>query len=204
MSPPTEVFVWEPDGDVRRLDVPEDFHQSAGFESWRTTGFESWRTTVWGSMLVRSPGARFLPVPADGKLEVEADQVPGFLREIALLRAHLDPIAFGTRHPRTAEEHGEQIRLRRGSARRPLCEPWGSAAVFSSGDERNAVAYGKRRPARAATERGGGRDEERDGGDLGPSPRDCAGSHPISSSALPFVSLTNFRTNGMESAAKNV
>lgn len=27
---------------------------------------------------------------------------------------------------------------------------------------------------------------------------------PISSSALPFVSLTNFRTNGMESAANTV
>ncbi|WP_206189335.1 hypothetical protein, partial [Streptomyces prasinus] len=75
-----------------------------------------------------------------------------------MLRAPLDPIAFGTRHPRTAEEHGEQIRLRRGSARKPLCEPWGSAAVFSSGDVRDAVAYGNRRPARAVTEQGGGRD----------------------------------------------
>ncbi|QEV09351.1 hypothetical protein CP972_30475 [Streptomyces prasinus] len=36
MSLPTEVFVREPDGDVRRLGVPEDFHQSAGFESWPT------------------------------------------------------------------------------------------------------------------------------------------------------------------------
>ncbi|MFF0108070.1 hypothetical protein [Streptomyces hirsutus] len=196
MNLPAEVFVREPDGDVRRLDVPEDFHRSAGFESWRTT--------VRGSMSVRSPNARFLPVPADRNPEVEADQVPGFLREIALLRAPLDPIAFGTRHPRTAEEHGEQSRLRRGSSRKPLCEPWGSAAVFSSGDVREAVAYENRRPARAATEQGGGRDEGRGGGDLGPSPRDCAGGHPISSSALPFVSLTNFRTNGMESAAKNV
>ncbi|MFD0214305.1 hypothetical protein ACFVH9_35790 [Streptomyces hirsutus] len=63
-------------------------------------------------MLVRSLGARFLPVLADRNLEVEADQVPGFLREITLLRAHLDLIAFGTKHPQTAEEHREQIQLR--------------------------------------------------------------------------------------------
>ncbi|MFI8304691.1 hypothetical protein ACIF80_14770 [Streptomyces sp. NPDC085927] len=61
---------------------------------------------------MRSLGARFLPVPADRNLEVEADQVLGFLREIALLRAPLGLIAFGTKHPRTAEEHREQIQLR--------------------------------------------------------------------------------------------
>jgi hypothetical protein len=39
---------------------------------------------------------------------------------------------------------------------------------------------------------------------LGPSPRVCGAAQPISSSALPFVSFTNFRTNGMESAAQTV
>ncbi|MGW6080005.1 hypothetical protein ACWF09_28635, partial [Streptomyces sp. NPDC055186] len=56
-------------------------------------------------------------------------------------------------------------------------------------------------PRRAVTERGGGRDEEKGGGDLSPSPRSRGRGQPISSRALPFVSLTNFRTNGMESAA---
>ncbi|MGX4689590.1 hypothetical protein [Streptomyces sp. JNUCC 63] len=99
-----EVFVRGPDGDTRILDVPEDFHQSAGFESWRTT--------VWGSELVRSPGARFLPVPAGRNPEVEAARVPDFLREVALLRARPDLIAFGTRRPRTAEEHRDRIQDR--------------------------------------------------------------------------------------------
>lgn len=45
---------------------------------------------------------------------------------------------------------------------------------------------------------------ERGSGDFGPSPRVRGRAQPISSRALPFVSLTNFRMNGMESAAKAV
>jgi hypothetical protein len=104
MSLLVEVFVREPDGSMRILDVPDDVYQSGGFESWRRT--------VWGSDLVRSLGARFLPVLADDNLEVEADQVPEFLREVALLRTHLDAIAEGTERPRGVEEHRDQIELR--------------------------------------------------------------------------------------------
>ncbi|GAA3892920.1 hypothetical protein GCM10022207_70970 [Streptomyces lannensis] len=52
-------------------------------------------------------------------------------------------------------------------------------------------------PSRAATGF-----EERGSGDLALLLELEAMGQPISSSALPFVSFTNFRTNGMESAAK--
>jgi hypothetical protein len=55
-----------------------------------------------------SPG----PGPAGRNPEVEADQVPGFPRETALLRTRPGLIAFGTEHPRTAEERRERLRLR--------------------------------------------------------------------------------------------
>lgn len=58
MSLLVEVFVREPDGRRRILDVPDD--------GYRSGGFESKLTTVWGSEFVRSLGARFLPVPARG------------------------------------------------------------------------------------------------------------------------------------------
>lgn len=51
---------------------------------------------------------------------------------------------------------------------------------------------------------GGGRYEERGSGDLARLLELVRAGQPISSSALPFVSLTNFRTNGMESAANTV
>ncbi|MFJ3308022.1 hypothetical protein ACIPSA_34030 [Streptomyces sp. NPDC086549] len=104
MSLSVDVFVREPDETKRVLDVPEGCEDAAGFESWRTT--------VWGSEQVRSLGARFFPVLAEGDLEVEAGQVHELLREVALLRAHLDPIAYCTEHPRTIEEHRRQIEER--------------------------------------------------------------------------------------------
>ncbi|MFG2462409.1 hypothetical protein ACGFWE_35845 [Streptomyces sp. NPDC048523] len=104
MSLLVEVFVLEPDGKRRILDVPPDVYQSGGFESWRTT--------VWGSEFVRSLGARFLPVLAEGDLYVEAEDVPAFQREVALLRSRLDEFAHGTRRPRTVEEHRHQIDTR--------------------------------------------------------------------------------------------
>lgn len=52
--------------------------------------------------------------------------------------------------------------------------------------------------------RGGGRYEERGSGDVALLPEFGGAGQPISSRALPFVSFTNFRTNGMESAAKIV
>lgn len=42
---------------------------------------------------MRSLGATYLPVLASNDLYVEAPQVPDFLREVALLRASLEPIA---------------------------------------------------------------------------------------------------------------
>lgn len=104
MSLLVEVFVREPDGGIRILDVPDDVYRSGGFESWRTT--------VWGSEFVRSLGASFLPVLAGDDLYVEAEEVPEFRREVALLRSRLDELARGTERPRTVEEHRHQIETR--------------------------------------------------------------------------------------------
>ncbi|MEV5438137.1 hypothetical protein AB0K80_19305 [Streptomyces sp. NPDC052682] len=101
MSLSVDVFVRGPDGQRRVLDVPEGRDDSAGFESWRTT--------VWGSEPVRALGARFLPVLADGDLEVEAEDVAQFLGEVALLREHLDAIAQSTQRPRGLAEHREGL-----------------------------------------------------------------------------------------------
>ena len=99
-----DVFVREPDGKRRILDVPDGVYQSGGFESWRTT--------VWGSEFVRSLGARFLPVLAEADLCVEAEDVPEFRREVAMLRSRLDEVAHGTQRPRTVEEHRDDIEIR--------------------------------------------------------------------------------------------
>ncbi|WP_030315852.1 hypothetical protein [Streptomyces sp. NRRL B-3229] len=116
MSSSVEVFVRESDGTRRVLDVPDDVYQSGGFESWRTT--------VWGSEFVRSLGARFLPVLAEDDLYVEAEDVPEFQREVAMLRSRLDRVAHGTQRPRTVEEHRHQIETRpriiEGSCRKAL------------------------------------------------------------------------------------
>ena len=104
MSLLVEVFVREPDGGIRILDVPDDVYRSGGFESWRRT--------VWGSEFVRSLGARFLPVLADDDLYVEAEDVPEFRREVALLRSRLDELAHGTERPGTVEERRHQIETR--------------------------------------------------------------------------------------------
>jgi hypothetical protein len=101
MSLSVDVFLHEPDGRRRILDVPEGRDDSAGFESWRET--------VWGSPPVRALGARFLPVLADRDLEVEAGDVAEFLREVALLRDHLDAIAASTERPRGLAEHREGL-----------------------------------------------------------------------------------------------
>ncbi|MFJ3666651.1 hypothetical protein ACIPSE_09375 [Streptomyces sp. NPDC090106] len=101
MSLCVDVFVRDEDGGRRVLDVPEGCQDSAGFERWRTT--------VRGSETVRAPGARFLPVPATGDLHVEAEDVTGFLAEVALLRANLEPVATGTERPRGLPEHRDGI-----------------------------------------------------------------------------------------------
>jgi hypothetical protein len=91
MTLAVDVFLRDPDGKWNVLDVPEGCDDSAGFENWRET--------VWGSQAVRSLGATYLPVLASSDLYVEASDVPGFLGELALLRAHLDAVAAGTGEP---------------------------------------------------------------------------------------------------------
>src|SRR5687767_8852378 len=101
MSLSVDVFVIGADGKRQVLDVPEGCSDLAGFERWRTS--------VWGSEAVRSLGARFLPVLADADLRVEADQVPAFLRECAVLRQNIEAVVAGTDPVRTMEEHRRQI-----------------------------------------------------------------------------------------------
>ncbi|WP_328750819.1 hypothetical protein OHT57_35345 [Streptomyces sp. NBC_00285] len=117
MSLSVEVFVRDPDGELRILDVSDDVYRSGGFESWRTT--------VWGSEFVRSLGARFLPVLAARDLYVEAEDVPEFRREVALLRSRIDEVATdgrgapGPDRDSAADHRGEHRRgpgdRRRGS-----------------------------------------------------------------------------------------
>ncbi|WP_442810268.1 hypothetical protein [Streptomyces sp. W16] len=85
MTLAVDVFLRDADGQWNVLDVPEGCNDSAGFENWRET--------VWGSPAVRSLGATYLPVLASSDLYVEASDVPEFLRELALLRAHLEAVA---------------------------------------------------------------------------------------------------------------
>ncbi|MGW1887656.1 hypothetical protein [Streptomyces sp. NPDC001970] len=104
MSLSVDVFVIGADGKRQVLDVPAGCSDLAGFESWRTA--------VWGSEVVRSLGARFLPVLADADLQVEAGQVPAFLRECVLLRENVERIVGCTKPVRTVEEHRHTISAR--------------------------------------------------------------------------------------------
>ncbi|MFK4099228.1 hypothetical protein ACI2L1_03910 [Streptomyces sp. NPDC019531] len=61
---------------------------------------------------MRFLGARFLPVPAEDDLHVEAEDVQEFRREVALLRSRLDEVAHGTERPRAVEEHRHQTETR--------------------------------------------------------------------------------------------
>ncbi|MFD5796910.1 hypothetical protein ACFWIO_25980 [Streptomyces diastatochromogenes] len=88
MSLSVDVVVRGPDGEFDVLDVPEGCDDSVGFESWR------WK--VWGSDAVRSLGARWFPLLDGEWLEVATEELPEFLAEIALLRAHLDLIGGAT------------------------------------------------------------------------------------------------------------
>ncbi|MFI6807166.1 hypothetical protein ACIBO6_19410 [Streptomyces luteogriseus] len=116
MSLSVDVFLREPDGQRRIPDVPEGRDDSAGSESWRRT--------VWGSEPVRALGARFLPVPADGDSEIiEAEEVAEFLREVALLREHLDAIAENTQRPRGRAEHRAGLVRRLRNLEVAACRP---------------------------------------------------------------------------------
>ncbi|MCM2388345.1 hypothetical protein [Streptomyces albipurpureus] len=101
MSLSVDVFVVGADGERQVQDVPDGCSDCAGFESWRTR--------VWGAEVVRSLGAVFLPILAEGDLQVEPGQVPAFLRECLLLRENLERIAADTEPVRTTEEHRDTI-----------------------------------------------------------------------------------------------
>lgn len=196
MSLSVDVFVRDADGGMGILDVAPGCSDLAGFEAWRSA--------VRGSATVRSLGARFLPVRAEDDLTVEAHEVPAPLREVAPLRAHLDGIAAGTNPPRTVEERRHQLDGRprniEAAVRRAL-ETGGGVLGCDV-----APPVRRRRPG-SGNGRAGAADGCRGEGQrgLGPSPRVHRGlGQPISSSVLPFVSFTNLRTNGMESAAKTV
>ncbi|GAB3427973.1 hypothetical protein [Flindersiella endophytica] len=103
MSLSVDVFVYAEDGQLEVLDTPEGCQDLAGFESWRTT--------VWGSEVVRSLGARFFPLLAEGDLTVEPSQVPAFLRECALLRVSIEQIAAAD-PTKDRDRYREQISVR--------------------------------------------------------------------------------------------
>ncbi|MFE6889633.1 hypothetical protein [Streptomyces sp. NPDC057694] len=104
MSLLVEVFVRDPDGEMRILDVPDDVYQSGGFESWRKT--------VWGSPTARSLGARLLPLLAIDDLYVEAPDVPALLAEVDLLRTHAAELARATARVCTSEQQRRGIEQR--------------------------------------------------------------------------------------------
>ncbi|WP_318206510.1 MULTISPECIES: hypothetical protein [unclassified Streptomyces] len=104
MSLSVDVFLVGANGERQVQDVPEGCNDAAGFESWRTR--------VWGSPVVRSLGARFFPVLAEGDLFVEPENVPAFQSECRLLRENLETIVAGTEPVRTVEEHRHTITVR--------------------------------------------------------------------------------------------
>ncbi|MGW1912563.1 hypothetical protein ACWCQS_18040 [Streptomyces sp. NPDC002076] len=102
MSLSVDVVVRGPNGEFDVLEVPEGCNDSAGFESWR------WK--VWGSEVVRSLGARYLPLLDGDWMEVPAEELPRFLEEIALLPTHLDMIcATLGEHPYGIESRLDNI-----------------------------------------------------------------------------------------------
>jgi hypothetical protein len=106
MSLAVDVFVVGEDGHIDVLPVPDGCSDLAGFERWRTT--------VWGSEAVRSLGATYFPVLADGDLDVAPDQVADFRAECALIRDNIELIAAGDcpRHDHAAHVEGIAYRLK--------------------------------------------------------------------------------------------
>ncbi|MEU6555438.1 hypothetical protein ABZ915_35075 [Streptomyces sp. NPDC046915] len=92
MSLNVDVVLRGPNGEFDVLDTPDGCDDSAGFESWREK--------VWGSDVVRSLGARYLPLLDGDWMEVPTEELPLFLEEIALLRARMDVICAAVElHP---------------------------------------------------------------------------------------------------------
>ncbi|MET8699452.1 hypothetical protein ABZW10_11380 [Kitasatospora sp. NPDC004723] len=101
MSLLVHVFVVGADGERQVQDVPDGYFNGAGPESWRTR--------VWGSEVVRSLGAGFLPVLAEGDLWVEPEQVPALLRECLMLRDNLERVVAGIGPVMSNQEPGTAV-----------------------------------------------------------------------------------------------
>ncbi|CAM5344773.1 hypothetical protein [Streptomyces aurantiogriseus] len=111
MSLTSEVFLVREDGGIDIL-IGEADGRPDGTD---LAGPESWRTKVWGSRAIRRIGARFLPalVSVHNGDVVAPDEIPAFLREIALVRANLTRLVAETRTPdRTVEYHSHHISSR--------------------------------------------------------------------------------------------
>ncbi|WP_210580793.1 hypothetical protein [Streptomyces sp. GESEQ-4] len=111
MSLTSEVFLVRADGGIDILAGPDDGRD----DGLDLAGPESWRTKVWGSQAIRRIGARFFPalVSVDNADVVAPDEIPAFLREIALVRAHVTQLATETCSPdRTVEDHADHISRR--------------------------------------------------------------------------------------------
>lgn len=115
MSLTSEIFLPREDGSRHILGIAEDPRP----DGTDLAGPESWRTKVWGSPSIRRIGARFLPalVDVDGSDGhgdvVEPGQIPGFLGELALVRAELTRLATETCSPdRTVDQHARHIESR--------------------------------------------------------------------------------------------
>ncbi|MFH8801354.1 hypothetical protein ACH4F6_17415 [Streptomyces sp. NPDC017936] len=108
MSLSSEVFLLREDGEIDVLTGERDGRP----DGMDLAGPESWRTAVWGSRSIRRIGARFLPalVSVHHGDVVAPDEIPAFLAEVALVRAHLTELARETRRPdRTVEQHADHI-----------------------------------------------------------------------------------------------
>jgi hypothetical protein len=107
MSLSSEVFLLREDGDIEILAGEKDGRP----DGMDLAGPESWRTQVWGSRSIRRIGARFLPALVGDHGDVVApDEIPAFLGELALVRAHLAELARDTCTPdRTVEYHAGHI-----------------------------------------------------------------------------------------------
>jgi hypothetical protein len=95
MSLDVYPFSYRPDGTFYIPDLPEGTNTSAGGEATRTR--------LWSAPVVRSLGATYLPQLADNDLFVPPEETSAFLRECAMLLAHLPTITAATRQQSTYE-----------------------------------------------------------------------------------------------------
>jgi hypothetical protein len=111
MSLNSEIFLVREDGALEILTGERDTRP----DGMDLAGPESWRTKVWGSRSIRRIGARFLPalVSVHNADVVAPGEIPAFLNEVTLVRAHLTRLAAETCTPdRTLTYHTDHISSR--------------------------------------------------------------------------------------------